>query len=49
MENRCTHKSDCVQGKVLVHPVPPYALSWTANHIVAAGSDKKIVFYSADG
>ena len=37
------------QGKVLQHPVPPYALCWTSNHIVAAGCDKKIVVYSHDG
>jgi len=37
------------QGKVLVHPVPPYALGWTAEHIACAGSDKKIVLYTADG
>lgn len=38
------------QGKVVTHPgSAPYAMSWTANHIVVAGSDKKIVFYSHDG
>ena len=34
------------QGKVLVHPIPPYALAWPSNHIAVAGCDKKIVFYS---
>lgn len=33
---------------MLVHPVPPYALTWTSNHIVAAGCDKKVVFYTTD-
>ena len=37
------------QGKVLQHPVPPYALCWTSNHVVAAGCDKKVVVYSHDG
>ena len=37
------------QGKVLVHPVPPYALCWASNHIAVAGCDKKVVFYTPEG
>ncbi|XP_071746269.1 intraflagellar transport protein 172 homolog [Lepeophtheirus salmonis] len=37
------------QGKVMIHGNPPYALSWTHNHIVVAGCDKKVVFYSQEG
>lgn len=33
------------QGKVLSHPCPPYALSWTEQSIVVAGCDKRVVFY----
>ncbi|XP_049268071.1 intraflagellar transport protein 172 homolog [Rhipicephalus sanguineus] len=35
-----------VQGKVLTHPCPPYALCWTEQSIMAAGCDKRIVFYA---
>ncbi|XP_070378558.1 intraflagellar transport protein 172 homolog [Dermacentor albipictus] len=35
-----------VQGKVLTHPCPPYALCWTEQSILAAGCDKRIVFYA---
>ncbi|XP_046993145.1 intraflagellar transport protein 172 homolog [Schistocerca americana] len=36
-------------GRVVMHPVPPYALAWPNNHILAGGSDKKITIYSKDG
>lgn len=29
--------------------MPPYALCWTSNHLVAAGCDKKIILYSHEG
>ncbi|NXP39291.1 IF172 protein, partial [Leiothrix lutea] len=37
------------QGKLAVHPCPPYALAWASNSIVAAGCDKKIVAYGKEG
>ncbi|KAI1241384.1 hypothetical protein IHE44_0009870 [Lamprotornis superbus] len=37
------------QGKLTVHPCPPYALAWASNSIVAAGCDKKIVAYGKEG
>ncbi|XP_058470061.1 intraflagellar transport protein 172 homolog [Solea solea] len=37
------------QGKLLMHPCPPYALAWAANGIVAGGCDKKVVAYSREG
>lgn len=38
-----------MQGKLAVHPCPPYALAWASNSIVAAGCDKKIVAYGKEG
>uniref|UniRef100_A0A3P8UXR3 Intraflagellar transport protein 172 homolog n=1 Tax=Cynoglossus semilaevis TaxID=244447 RepID=A0A3P8UXR3_CYNSE len=37
------------QGKLLVHPCPPYALAWGANSIMVGGCDKKVVVYSKEG
>ncbi|XP_058656852.1 intraflagellar transport protein 172 homolog isoform X2 [Ammospiza caudacuta] len=37
------------QGKLAVHPCPPYALAWASSSIVAAGCDKKIVAYGREG
>uniref|UniRef100_A0A8C0FR79 Intraflagellar transport protein 172 homolog n=1 Tax=Bubo bubo TaxID=30461 RepID=A0A8C0FR79_BUBBB len=37
------------QGKLVMHPCPPYALAWASNSIVAAGCDKKIVAYGKEG
>ncbi|XP_064196298.1 intraflagellar transport protein 172 homolog [Anguilla rostrata] len=37
------------QGKLLTHPCPPYALAWSANSIIVAGCDKKIVAYGKEG
>uniref|UniRef100_H0ZWS4 Intraflagellar transport protein 172 homolog n=1 Tax=Taeniopygia guttata TaxID=59729 RepID=H0ZWS4_TAEGU len=37
------------QGKLVVHPCPPYALAWASSSIVAAGCDKKIVAYGKEG
>ncbi|XP_034555797.1 intraflagellar transport protein 172 homolog [Notolabrus celidotus] len=37
------------QGKLLMHPCPPYALAWGANSIMVAGCDKKVVAYSREG
>ncbi|XP_046738149.1 intraflagellar transport protein 172 homolog [Diprion similis] len=36
-------------GRVLTHGVPAYALAWPAGHILAAGCDKRIVFYDPRG
>ncbi|KAB7506029.1 Intraflagellar transport protein [Armadillidium nasatum] len=37
------------QGKIISHPVPPYALCWTNTGVVIGGSDKRIVMYSRNG
>ncbi|KAF7235879.1 hypothetical protein EYD10_17309 [Varanus komodoensis] len=37
------------QGKLVMHPCPPYALAWASSSIVAAGCDKKIVAYGKEG
>lgn len=37
------------QGKVLIHSVPPSALVWLQGHILAAGCDKRVVFYNSQG
>ncbi|KAJ3607079.1 hypothetical protein NHX12_026594 [Muraenolepis orangiensis] len=37
------------QGKLLVHPCPPYALAWGTNSIVVGGCDRKIVAYGKEG
>ncbi|KAM9339048.1 intraflagellar transport protein 172 homolog [Symphorus nematophorus] len=37
------------QGKLLMHPCPPYALAWGANSIMVGGCDKKVVAYSREG
>ena len=37
------------QGKLCVHPCPPYALAWATNSILAAGCDKRIFAYQRDG
>ncbi|XP_068243696.1 intraflagellar transport protein 172 homolog [Palaemon carinicauda] len=37
------------QGKIISHPVPPYALSWTNSNIVIAGCDKRVVMYTKTG
>ena len=34
---------------MVVHSIPPYALSWPSSHIAVAGADKKIVFYTPEG
>jgi intraflagellar transport protein 172 len=36
-------------GRLLTHQVPVYALSWLQSYILAAGCDKKIVFYDSRG
>ncbi|KAG8430928.1 hypothetical protein GDO86_019734, partial [Hymenochirus boettgeri] len=38
-----------LQGKLVTHPCPPYALAWASNSIVAGGCDKKLVAYSKEG
>ncbi|XP_039285389.1 intraflagellar transport protein 172 homolog [Nilaparvata lugens] len=37
------------QGRLLVHPVPPYALAWPIGFVVAAGCDRKVTIYDRDG
>ncbi|XP_040920859.1 intraflagellar transport protein 172 homolog [Toxotes jaculatrix] len=37
------------QGKLLMHPCPPYALAWGANSVMVGGCDKKVVAYSREG
>lgn len=37
------------QGKLLVHPCPPYALGWGANSVMIGGLDRRIVAYSREG
>ena len=37
------------QGKLCVHPSPPYALAWATNAIVAAGCDKRVFAYDKTG
>ncbi|XP_071532014.1 intraflagellar transport protein 172 homolog [Panulirus ornatus] len=37
------------QGKIISHPVPPYAMAWTNNNIIVAGCDKRIVMYTKNG
>ncbi|XP_025413024.1 intraflagellar transport protein 172 homolog isoform X3 [Sipha flava] len=37
------------QGRVAVHPVPPYALSWASGYIIAAGCDFSVQFYDQNG
>uniref|UniRef100_A0A3P8SZX4 Intraflagellar transport protein 172 homolog n=1 Tax=Amphiprion percula TaxID=161767 RepID=A0A3P8SZX4_AMPPE len=37
------------QGKLLIHPCPPYALAWGANSIMVGGCDKKVVAYGREG
>ncbi|XP_053239953.1 intraflagellar transport protein 172 homolog isoform X3 [Podarcis raffonei] len=37
------------QGKLVIHPCPPYAMAWASNSIVAAGCDKKMVAYGKEG
>ncbi|XP_026175024.1 intraflagellar transport protein 172 homolog [Mastacembelus armatus] len=37
------------QGKLLMHPCPPYALAWGANSIMVGGCDKKVVAYGREG
>uniref|UniRef100_A0A8P4PXP0 Intraflagellar transport 172 n=1 Tax=Dicentrarchus labrax TaxID=13489 RepID=A0A8P4PXP0_DICLA len=37
------------QGKLFMHPCPPYALAWGANGIMVGGCDKKVVAYSREG
>ncbi|CAG5928433.1 unnamed protein product [Menidia menidia] len=38
-----------LQGKLLTHPCPPYALAWGANSIMVGGCDKKVVAYGKEG
>lgn len=37
------------QTKILTHPCAPYALVYTANGIVAAGCDQRVVSYNETG
>ncbi|XP_072318787.1 intraflagellar transport protein 172 homolog [Eucyclogobius newberryi] len=37
------------QGKLLVHPCPPYALAWGMNSVLVGGCDRRIVAYGREG
>ncbi|KAK7792281.1 hypothetical protein R5R35_013312 [Gryllus longicercus] len=37
------------QGRVVTHPVPPYALAWPVGHTVAAGCDLRVAVYNREG
>ncbi|XP_050543646.1 intraflagellar transport protein 172 homolog isoform X2 [Daktulosphaira vitifoliae] len=37
------------QGRIVVHPVPPYALCWASGYIIAAGCDCTVHFYDQNG
>ena len=43
------HAPTLTQGKLFMHPCPPYALAWGANSIMVGGCDKKVVAYSREG
>lgn len=43
------HHLHVFQGKISIHPCPPYALAWGNNSIVAAGCDKRIFAYDRTG
>lgn len=32
-------------GRIFQHTCPPFALAWPQNDVVAAGCDKKVIFY----
>lgn len=36
-------------GRLLQHPVPPFALAWSPGGIIAAGCDRKISIYDSQG
>lgn len=38
-----------LQGRIVVHPVPPYALCWASGYIIAAGCDYTVQFYDLNG
>ncbi|XP_075225811.1 intraflagellar transport protein Oseg2 [Lycorma delicatula] len=37
------------QGRILMHPVAPYALAWPTGFILAAGCDRRVTIYERDG
>lgn len=43
------HREREPNGCILTHSVPPYALAWTQGQVFAAGCDKRVVIYSAQG
>ncbi|XP_043507001.1 intraflagellar transport protein 172 homolog isoform X3 [Frieseomelitta varia] len=36
-------------GRICTHTVPAYALAWTQSHVMAAGCDRRVVFYDSRG
>lgn len=40
---------DEAQGRIALHPVPPYALAWPQGHIIIAGCDKRVCVYNNHG
>lgn len=43
------HNEDEAQGRIALHPVPPYALTWPQGHIFVAGCDKRVSVYNNHG
>ncbi|XP_055005694.1 intraflagellar transport protein 172 homolog [Boleophthalmus pectinirostris] len=37
------------QGKLLVHPCPPYAVAWGLNSFLIGGCDRRVVAYGREG
>ena len=38
-----------LQGPLCRHPCPPYALAWGSSTIMAAGCDRRVLVYGANG
>lgn len=39
-----------MQGRIITHPIAPYALAWPANgFIFAAGCDRNVTVYDREG
>ncbi|CAG9816108.1 unnamed protein product [Phaedon cochleariae] len=43
------HGEDEAQGRIALHSVPPYALSWPQDHIFIAGCDKRVSVFNNQG
>ncbi|KAI3378372.1 hypothetical protein SNEBB_000136 [Seison nebaliae] len=49
LENNPHLSDDKKNGNVFKHSVAPYAIAWTANHILVGGCDRRIVVYTNSG